>query len=69
MDKVINIGINEEKVKEIEREQGEESLEYERYRRFIKMYQDVVMGVDNGLLEEIIEEKKEDIGVEVDKEI
>jgi pyruvate,orthophosphate dikinase len=66
MDTVLNLGLNDETVQAIAREAGDERFAYDSYRRFIQMYSDVVLGVDHGFFEEILEDKKADLGVEVD---
>ncbi len=66
MDTVLNLGLNDETVQAIARESGDERFAYDSYRRFIQMYSDVVLGVDHGFFEEILEDKKADLGVEVD---
>ena len=66
MDTVLNLGLNDETVRAIAGEAGDERFAYDSYRRFIQMYSDVVLGVDHGFFEEILEDKKADLGVEVD---
>lgn len=66
MDTVLNLGLNNETVQAIARESGDERFAYDSYRRFIQMYSDVVLGVDHGFFEEILEDTKADLGVEVD---
>ncbi|MBC8717886.1 pyruvate, phosphate dikinase [Ochrobactrum sp. Marseille-Q0166] len=66
MDTVLNLGLNDETVQAIAREAGDERFAYDSYRRFIQMYSDVVLGVDHGFFEEILEDKKADLGVDVD---
>ncbi len=66
MDTVLNLGLNDETVQAIARESGDERFAYDSYRRFIQMYSDVVLGVDHGFFEEILEDTKADLGVEVD---
>ncbi|MCL7999383.1 pyruvate, phosphate dikinase [Brucella sp. 21LCYQ03] len=66
MDTVLNLGLNDETVQAIAHEAGDERFAYDSYRRFIQMYSDVVLGVDHGFFEEILEDKKADLGVEVD---
>jgi len=66
MDTVLNLGLNDETVQAIANEAGDERFAYDSYRRFIQMYSDVVLGVDHGFFEEILEDKKADLGVEVD---
>lgn len=66
MDTVLNLGLNDETVQAIARRSGDERFAYDSYRRFIQMYSDVVLGVDHGFFEEILEDTKADLGVEVD---
>lgn len=66
MDTVLNLGLNDDTVQAIAREAGDERFAYDSYRRFIQMYSDVVLGVDHGFFEEILEDKKADLGVDVD---
>ncbi len=66
MDTVLNLGLNDETVQAIAREAGDERFAYDSYRRFIQMYSDVVLGVDHGFFEEILEDKKADLGADVD---
>ncbi|URQ74243.1 MAG: pyruvate, phosphate dikinase [Candidatus Ochrobactrum gambitense] len=66
MDTVLNLGLNDETVQAIAREAGDERFAYDSYRRFIQMYSDVVLGVDHGFFEEILEDKKADLAVDVD---
>ncbi|UWF59398.1 pyruvate, phosphate dikinase [Brucella sp. 2716] len=66
MDTVLNLGLNDETVQAIARESGDERFAYDSYRRFIQMYSDVVLGVDHGFFEEILEDTKADLGAEVD---
>ncbi|PWL19073.1 pyruvate, phosphate dikinase [Falsochrobactrum shanghaiense] len=66
MDTVLNLGLNDETVQAIAHEASDERFAYDSYRRFIQMYSDVVLGVDHGFFEEILEDKKADLGVEVD---
>ena len=69
MDTVLNLGLNDVTVDAIAREAKDERFAYDSYRRFIQMYSDVVLGVDHGFFEEILEDKKADLGVEVDTEL
>ncbi len=45
MNTVLNLGMNDETVKLVAEESGNEKFAYDSYRRFIHMYGDVVMGV------------------------
>ncbi len=66
MDTVLNLGLNDETVQAIAREANDERFAYDSYRRFIQMYSDVVLGVDHGFFEEILEDRKAALGVDVD---
>jgi pyruvate, orthophosphate dikinase len=54
MDTVLNLGLNDETVGR-SRRSGDERFAYDSYRRFIQMYSDVVLGVDQHLFEEMLE--------------
>ncbi|QRG87296.1 pyruvate, phosphate dikinase [Bulleidia sp. zg-1006] len=66
MDTILNLGINDEVVKVIEEKSGNTRFAYDSYRRFIQMFSDVVMGLDKSKFEKIIDEVKEERGVELD---
>jgi len=57
MDTVLNLGLNDETVAAIAAQAGER-FAYDSYRRFIQMYGNVVLGVDHGVFEELLEEAK-----------
>ncbi|MBC7252385.1 MAG: pyruvate, phosphate dikinase [Actinobacteria bacterium] len=69
MDTVLNLGLNDESVKGLAAQTGDERFAYDAYRRFIQMFADIVMGVDRDLFEEKIEEKKRKRGVTQDVEL
>ena len=64
MDTVLNIGLNDETVKALVQESGNERFAWDSYRRFVQMYGDVVLGVqkrpgeDEDPFEAVIEEVK-----------
>ncbi|WP_316348993.1 pyruvate, phosphate dikinase [Desulfuromonas acetoxidans] len=66
MDTVLNLGLNDETVKGIVKQSGDERFAYDSYRRFIQMYANVVKNMDGEVLEDILEEMKEKRGVEED---
>ena len=55
MDTVLNLGLNDETVEGLAHRTGDRRFAYDTYRRFIQMYADVVLGVDHGLFEDILE--------------
>ena len=69
MDTVLNLGLNDTTVQGLIKQSGDERFAYDSYRRFIQMYGDVVLGVDNAHFEEQIEDLKEDKGYTTDTEI
>ena len=75
MDTVLNLGLNDESVKGIIRKSGQERFAWDSYRRLIQMYGDVVMGMkpeskeEEDPFEELIQELKDERGVENDTEL
>ena len=58
MDTILNLGLNDETVEGLAKRSGDRRFAYDSYRRFIQMYADVVMGVDHGVFEDILENFK-----------
>ena len=69
MDTVLNLGLNDETVEALAAESGDARFAYDSYRRFITMYSDVVLGVDHGEFEEILDNFKVDRGYRLDTEV
>ena len=69
MDTVLNLGLNDDTVLGLAKSSGDERFAYDSYRRFIQMYSDVVLEVDHHHFEEILELKKEDLGVHLDTDL
>jgi pyruvate,orthophosphate dikinase len=69
MDTVLNLGLNPETVAGLAALTGDERFAYDAYRRFIQMYSTVVLGLDHGQFEEILESEKESKGVELDTDL
>src|SRR5438874_781072 len=69
MDTVLNLGLNDETVRGLAKQTGDERFAYDAYRRFIQMYSGVVLEVDHARLEEILEQEKDSKGVELDTEL
>ena len=57
MDTVLNLGLNDNTVLALSDISGDKRFAYDSYRRFIQMYGDVVLGIDSGEFEDIIEEE------------
>ncbi len=69
MDTVLNLGLNDETVRGLEKASGDERFAWDSYRRFVQMYGSVVLGVDHHRFEEIIEETKVETGAVEDTEL
>ncbi|MGH2818804.1 MAG: pyruvate, phosphate dikinase, partial [Actinomycetota bacterium] len=69
MDTVLNVGLNDDSVKGIEEQTGDERFAWDSYRRLVPMFGKTVMGVDGDLFEEAIDEVKHRKGVETDVEL
>jgi pyruvate,orthophosphate dikinase len=69
MDTVLNLGLTAETTEGLAKITGDARFAYDSYRRFIQMYSDVVLGVEHALFEEILDEKKEDKGIDLDTEL
>ncbi len=68
MDTVLNLGLNDRVVVGLARRSGDERFAYDSYRRFIQMYGQVVLGIENHF-EELIENHKLEGGVSLDIEL
>ena len=69
MDTILNLGLNDETVVGLATRSGDERFAYDSYRRFIQMYADVVLGVDHGVFEDLLENYKNLNGLSSDTEV
>ena len=69
MDTILNLGLNDISVEGFANKTGNPRFAYDSYRRFIQMYSDVVMEVNKSFFEKIIDELKEEKGVQFDTEL
>ena len=75
MDTVLNIGMNDETVKALTAESGDERFAWDSYRRFVQMYGNVVLEMkphvktDPDYFEDILHQAKEKAGVTLDKDL
>ena len=69
MDTVLNLGLNDESVRNLAEQTGDERFAYDSYRRFIQMYSNVVLGVDTHHFESLLESHKEEQGKTFDVEM
>ena len=66
MDTVLNLGLNEETLKGLIEQSGDERFAWDSYRRFIQMFSDVVMGVEHAKFEKVLDKVKEEKKVKED---
>ncbi|MEL6372443.1 MAG: pyruvate, phosphate dikinase [Pseudomonadota bacterium] len=69
MDTILNLGLNDTTVKGLAARSGDARFAYDSYRRFIQMYGDVVLGVDHGIFEDLLENQKNLSGFVLDTEL
>ncbi|MDO1558416.1 pyruvate, phosphate dikinase [Brevundimonas sp. 2R-24] len=69
MDTVLNLGLNDQTVEGLASLSGDRRFAFDSYRRFIQMYSNVVLGLSHDLFEEILDDHKERLGVELDTEL
>ncbi len=69
MDTVLNLGLNDVTVEALAMESDDARFALDSYRRFIQMYGDVVLGVDEQAFEEILDDLKEREGYFNDTEL
>jgi pyruvate,orthophosphate dikinase len=58
MDTILNLGLNDETVKGLATGSGDARFAHDSYRRFIQMYSSVVLDIDHGVFEDILENHK-----------
>ena len=69
MDTILNLGLNDKTVKALANLSNNSRFAYDSYRRFIQMYSSVVLKIDHYLFEEILDLKKQDLGIVNDTEL
>jgi pyruvate,orthophosphate dikinase len=69
MDTVLNLGLNDHTVKGLIERTGNERFAYDAYRRFVQMFGNVVIGMEHGDFEGILDAKKKELGVEMDTDL
>lgn len=69
MDTVLNLGLNDETVEGLIKKSKNKGFAYDTYRRFIQMFSNVVLGMDSGIMESILEKKKKELGVIRDSDL
>jgi pyruvate,orthophosphate dikinase len=66
MDTVLNLGLTDVTVEGLARQARDRRFAFDSYRRFIQMYSNVVLGLDHHMFEEILDDRKDALGVSVD---
>jgi pyruvate,orthophosphate dikinase len=66
MDTVLNLGLNDDTVEGLASLANDRRFAFDCYRRFIQMYSNVVLGLDHHMFEEILDDRKDMLGVTVD---
>ena len=69
MDTILNLGLNDETVEGLVKGSGDRRFAFDSYRRFIQMYADIVLGVDHGVFEDILETFKNLNSMSLDTEL
>lgn len=69
MDTILNLGLNDQTVEALAALTQDARFAFDSYRRFIQMYGDVVMGVDHGAFEDILENFKNLNGFAADTDL
>jgi len=69
MDTVLNLGLNDESIKGLIKQTGNDRFAYDSYRRFIQMFGKVVLKVEGQLFEDAINALKAKRGVTQDVEL
>lgn len=69
MDTILNLGLNDATVEALAALTSDARFAFDSYRRFIQMYGDVVMGVDHGAFEDILENFKNLNGFAADTDL
>jgi len=69
MDTVLNLGLNETTIQGLINKTGNERFAWDAYRRFVQMFSDVVLGVENSNFEEKLHARKEAKGIKFDYDL
>ncbi|TVR82735.1 MAG: pyruvate, phosphate dikinase [Rhodospirillales bacterium] len=69
MDTVLNLGLNDDTVRNLAEQTGDERFAFDSYRRFIQMFSNVVLGIDSHHFEELLQRHKDEQGKVLDVEM
>jgi pyruvate,orthophosphate dikinase len=69
METILNLGLNDDTINGLIAQSGNERFAYDSYRRFIGMFSSVVLDLEKDAFEEILQHKKNELGVKLDTEL
>ncbi len=69
MDTILNLGLNDKTVESLSKLTGNERFAWDSYRRFIQMYGNVVLDISKDIFEDLIEDKKDELGITFDTDL
>ncbi|MEM1371619.1 MAG: pyruvate, phosphate dikinase, partial [Pseudomonadota bacterium] len=69
MDTILNLGLNDATVMGLAQRSQDKCFAFDSYRRFIQMYGDVVLNIDHGVFEDILENFKNLNGASLDTDL
>jgi len=69
MDTVLNLGLNDESVRGLARQTGNERFALDSYRRFVAMFGRIVLGIDGAPFDNLFDDAKRLAGVANDAEV
>jgi len=69
MDTILNLGLNDDTVQGLAAETGDERFARDCYRRFMQMFGNVVLGMEHGKFEEVLETHKRRRQIEFDVDL
>ncbi len=69
MDTVLNLGLNDDSVKGLAKQSGDERFAWDCYRRFIQMFGNVAMHIPHSDFDDYLHEARDEAGVEFDSQL
>ncbi len=69
METVLNVGLNDESVKGLAEQAGNDRFAWDSYRRLIQMFGKTVLGIDGELFEHALDEVKQEQGTDLDLDL
>jgi pyruvate,orthophosphate dikinase len=69
MDTILNLGLNDKTVEGLAKMTNNPRFAWDSYRRFIQMYSNVVLDIHKDKFEDLLEDKKDELGIKNDPEL